>query len=304
MMLDSRITISKPQRLASFLLTVSFGAVLVFWNSWVGMSWDGPSATRVITYVLPLLAIGLYFRLRGDLVFSEMCFFLFLYLVFPMLGVRLSYLAPTLGLPFQDAAFLQADRLLGFDWAHWTAFIDGHAWFKRIVLLAYLTPLCQAIVSLVVFAIYRTETRNDEMLLTLVLSLTLVIATCAMLPTLGPREHLHLQDSVSWTILQIRSGHVDNLPYMGLVCFPSYHTVMAVVFSYSHRGLKTFLPFCILNALMLLGTPDFGDHYLSDMIGGAVIAVVVILAVRHLWPVSVAGGLRIVAPAEDGMAVA
>ena len=58
----------------------------------------------------------------------------------------------------------------------------------------------------------------------------------------------------------------------GIVTFPSYHTVLAILFVYTHRGLRwTFPPVAVLNGLMLAAIPSVGGHYVVDMIGGALV---------------------------------
>jgi membrane-associated phospholipid phosphatase len=63
--------------------------------------------------------------------------------------------------------------------------------------------------------------------------------------------------------------------------FPSFHTVSAILFIYSHRPpLPSFRAILILNLLMLLSVPYAGQRYLVDMISGAVVAAIAIAAVR------------------------
>jgi len=52
-------------------------------------------------------------------------------------------------------------------------------------------------------------------------------------------------------------------------------------------------PLVAVNAAMLLSTPVEGTHYLIDMILGAVVAVVAIVAVR--WLMAVKAGPRLAA---------
>ena len=54
---------------------------------------------------------------------------------------------------------------------------------------------------------------------------------------------------------------------------PSYHTVLAVLFTYAFRG--TGLLGCgiaALNVAMLISIPSIGGHYLVDVLAGAPLA--------------------------------
>src|SRR5260370_34917421 len=54
----------------------------------------------------------------------------------------------------------------------------------------------------------------------------------------------------------------------GVIAFPSFHAALAMLFTYAHRRLPTFLPMAVFNGLMLLAIPSEGGHYLVDIIGG------------------------------------
>ena len=60
----------------------------------------------------------------------------------------------------------------------------------------------------------------------------------------------------------------------GIVTMPSYHTVMAVLFTYAFRrtGLIGY-GIATLNLVMLLSIPPIGGHYLVDMLAGGALAL-------------------------------
>ena len=67
----------------------------------------------------------------------------------------------------------------------------------------------------------------------------------------------------------------------GIVRFPSFHTALAVIFTYAHRGIRwSFPPVAALNGVMLRSIPSEGGHYLVDMIAGGAVALVAIGLVR------------------------
>jgi membrane-associated phospholipid phosphatase len=67
------------------------------------------------------------------------------------------------------------------------------------------------------------------------------------------------------------------------VAFPSFHTAFAIICVYTVRhSLPALFGVGALNVLMLLSIPTFGGHYLTDMIGGGVVAFASILSIERL----------------------
>jgi membrane-associated phospholipid phosphatase len=67
----------------------------------------------------------------------------------------------------------------------------------------------------------------------------------------------------------------------GVIAFPSFHTVMAILLAYAHRPpSRSFWLVALLNGLMVLAVPPAGHHYLIDAISGALVAVVCIMIIR------------------------
>ena len=85
-------------------------------------------------------------------------------------------------------------------------------------------------------------------------------------------------------LVAIRNGTavVDLTQLKGIISFPSFHAVMAVLLTRIHRGSRLLWPMAALNAVMLLSVLSEGGHYLVDAIAGAAIAGIAILATARL----------------------
>ena len=84
-------------------------------------------------------------------------------------------------------------------------------------------------------------------------------------------------DSKLRDLLALRAGgpwHFELSAMQGIVTMPSYHTVMAVLFTYAFRrtGLVGY-GIATLNLVMLLSIPPIGGHYLVDMLAGGALAL-------------------------------
>jgi hypothetical protein len=54
----------------------------------------------------------------------------------------------------------------------------------------------------------------------------------------------------------------------GVIAFPSFPAVLAVLFTAAHARLPSFWPVAALNTVMLLALPSQGGHYLVDVPAG------------------------------------
>ncbi len=88
-------------------------------------------------------------------------------------------------------------------------------------------------------------------------------------------------------LLKNGPGHISPAELRGIVGFPSYHTVQALVLIwYGWRVVYVRWAALLLNIVVLIATPIQGGHHLIDMVGGAVVAVAAIALadwiVRHI----------------------
>ena len=160
------------------------------------------------------------------------------YFIYSFYGTRLSYVVSTLDYPFIDSGLESLDAAVGFHWGQWQHFVVEH----RLVLLlhnfVYPTHFFQIALCVTVFAYFRPGSRNYEMLFLLTLSVIIAITIFAIYPTLGPAKAVGIWAPHEKIIGLLRLGKGQDLPYTGIISFPSFHTVMAFVFVYCNRGIK------------------------------------------------------------------
>ena len=112
-----------------------------------------------------------------------------------------------------------------------------------------------------------------------------------LFPALGPFEQFGLQARGDFLpdMKKLLAGHDLTFPLghlTGVVCFPSFHTAMAIIYARALRGTGLIgWSVAAANAAMLLSIPFIGGHYLIDMIAGAgVVALSVMLVSRFAKP--------------------
>lgn len=193
----------------------------------------------------------------------------------------LSYLIDDLHMSLADPWLRAVDAALGFDWPGYADFILRHPLATRILANAYSSMELQILVILTVCCAgaARCET---EFLQNYALTMLLCVVIGGLLPALG--EPSPFQQLVHAEFLRVRSGDWKVLDYgsiEGIVAFPSFHTAFAIIAVYSVRRCgPALLVIGFVNLLLVASIPICGGHYLTDMIGGAAVAIVSITVVR------------------------
>ena len=103
----------------------------------------------------------------------------------------------------------------------------------------------------------------------------------------GPIPYLPesaLYEADLFPLLRHGSGYVIDIGALrGLVSVPSFHTASGVVYiAVAWPMARLRWPVLALTTGMLLATPVEGTHYLADMLAGATVAGLALLAVSAL----------------------
>jgi hypothetical protein len=223
-----------------------------------------------------LAAIGLAYDYSGrNQRLADVGNYAALWVAFSAAGSIFTYVVATMRLPLCDARLSSLDAALGFHWTSWFYCVAHHPFFKLTLTIAYASMLPQIVGSILYFAHTHQTNRNREFLAIAMISLVTTTLISGLLPATGPFLPGH-QPEFSKLLITIRAGSatIFSLDDMqGIVTMPSYHTVIAMVLIWVHRPpSRSFSVAAILNSLMLLAVPSAGNHYLSDMLAGAVVA--------------------------------
>lgn len=261
----------------------------------VGSLWAGLRNIRFVGFDLTLGAFAflsfisiVYSQFRPNRRLAEMSYHASLWVLIVPVSALFPYLAATLNLPLYDEEFAAADKALGFYWIAYYRFFAGHKNIGHMLMAAYYSLLPQVAFSIVFFSHTRRYVRNEELFWMMLVSLSITCALSAMLPAAGTFYYFGMQLSQAVHLhdyFALRTGSFPTLMLSkveGIVTFPSFHTVAAILLTVVYRGTAVFLLSLLLNTLMLVSTPIFGGHYLVDMLGGAIVAGVSILATRRM----------------------
>lgn len=271
---------------AALALSVAFVA-LVFLLTGIGPAWESMQALIVFGSGM---AAGYWFAVRQRLERAAALLRALgeLVTVFIAIGL-LSYAGGSLAMPLRDEWYHAWDQVLGFNWIFWLGVLNEHPAINQFLVLAYHSMLFQTVGLVVVLALTLKYCALNQFILAYFLSAVVTVIIAAAFPAMSPLVHYGLTpaDYPNITLavplefqvhaLAMRDGNmrlIDLGTAQGLVTFPSFHTVSAIllVFGFWRIPLARW-PALLLNIVMLIAIPIEGSHYLVDVIAGVLVAV-------------------------------
>ena len=229
-------------------------------------------------------------------------------LTFAPVGVLLSYLVFSAGLPMQDHAFAALDESLGFNFETGVAFVNANPQLGAFLTWSYQGCLHQIFLAVLLLAATGRTVELWDFVAILLIGCLVTLVISGLLPSIGPYVHYNLDPKHYATLNQIAPGvgqfHVADVLALnkgeyplfvfgknsGLITFPSYHALVALALIYSVRNFKLlFWPVAALNTSVLISTVPIGGHYVVDIIGGFGVFVLALVLIdwangrRSLW---------------------
>jgi hypothetical protein len=206
----------------------------------------------------------------------------------------MQYGAIALGRPFVDGWLDQADRLLGVDVARITAWTAQSPALVTVLNFAYNTLALQLFVPLIVLPIARDRDALWEYVWHLHTSLTVALVCLALWPTFYVFTYRDFAPLVPPALIErgmaqlwaLHNGEFHVLALhdtLGLISFPSFHTAaaLAVTWSLRRRSVWIWMPVALLNVGLVSATVLLGLHYVTDLIGTAVLLAASLVAHRR-----------------------
>ncbi|WP_438276842.1 phosphatase PAP2 family protein [Nitrobacter sp.] len=285
-------------RIIWLLITAMTGGLAVsYWAA--GLSLDLRSGWMILT-VFPLcFLVAWYYRCRridpwisaGTEAAGQLTLIL-------LLGTLLSYAAAAPAFPYRDAMLYTADKTLGFDWLSYLAFFNSHPTIGYLGNLAYFSMKLQMPIVLIALIATSRIARLQQFIVATVASLTITLAVFTFVPAVAyyaylgihPSDFSNLTPSTPYAHIRhlegIRSGlvHIVRLNDLeGLITFPSFHTVSALLYVWALWPIRRLRwPAVVLNILMIASTPIDGAHYAIDIIGGIIVAIIAIVLTTYV----------------------
>jgi hypothetical protein len=232
-----------------------------------------------------IIAAGLLMRMSGRMPLSSLTMMaLGIYPVFASVLAIMCYLQFPFNRPAIDPLLLRIDTALGYDWAAGVAWLAENPGLSRILAAVYVSSLPQLTILLLVLGVLGRVSALHRMLVTGLLGGLLVFGFWAFWPSFGPsalvqidpevarRAGLLVTNEYGAELMRLAvegAGRIEKHQVLGVVAFPSFHIVMALLAALFARGTWLFWPYLALNLAMIPATALHGGHHAVDLIGGA-----------------------------------
>jgi membrane-associated phospholipid phosphatase len=200
--------------------------------------------------------------------------------------------------PLVDPQLTAIDAHLHFATVAWVHFVRHIPALRIALALVYAVEPLLLLAALVVLPFMGRADASRRYVLGIVIAAVITAAAFALWPAAGPwttEGYRATRDQVQvTTYLALLKSHAPvslNMEDAGIVAFPSFHTLLAVLSAVALGALRRLRwPAWILAALIILSTLTTGWHYLTDVLGGLLLAAISLAAARALLPETAMAG--------------
>ena len=245
---------------------------------------------------LALLAGGLFYQTkRPDPNLAAMMLGAGFLCAFSAAASMLNYFLLTVAGPRIDILLSNIDHAMGFDWVQVMTSMSHHPALNMVFFYVYSTTLPQIAFLLIVLAWSGRPQEVYRFCLAVAAGALIAIFIWAAAPSLGAKSmyvlplsvqrHLVLDVTTDYgreliKLLKYGPGFITPTDIRGLIAFPSYHVVLALLMVWYARTIMWLRwPVLVLNLAVLASAPVQGGHHLIDIFGGCGVTVLAILAV-------------------------
>ncbi len=211
----------------------------------------------------------------------------------------LTYVAGAFGFPLQDDLYLAIDRAMGLDPRHLLDFVNARPELAMWLEAAYGMIRWPLIGVPVILAMTMRYERLQVFVMAFGLALVATLILSAIMPAIGtyyglgvspetatPNLNAMIYGKQAHDIPAIRDGSLRDIELFklaGIVAFPSFHAASALLYAWALCPVRGFgIVASLLNTAMIAATPVIGAHYVVDVIGGLVVAVLSVALAKYL----------------------
>ena len=296
------------------IVAVTGGAVVIAESRGVRIDYASFAGRYLVAAALVGLAAFYRFRDRTPAISLTLASCA-MFVLFTNGGAALNYLLIRPGSVTIDPMLMRADAALGFDWASFAGQVSQTGWFARMLGWVYQSSLVQLGAMILVLGLSGRQVALHRFMLSGILCSCFTLLIWSLAPSFGPSPYVMLAPDVEaqlgrvvdlayagqlLALLRDGAGTIDADRLIGLIAFPSMHTVMAAMAVCYARRTALSWPLAALNLLMIPAILVHGGHHLVDVLGGLALFALVWLWVRRLVPGDAPAALPQVQTASGG----
>jgi membrane-associated phospholipid phosphatase len=257
----------------TLLIAITAGAMLLTLYA-AGLSFPLEDAIQPAAVCLGLGALALYW----DAPNFRLCIKALATLVaFSTLFSVLIYGVGAIGRPLADDTLAACDSALGISAGAIIPWVNERPWLALAMKLVYFSAIPQTMLAIAYLGLTNNQAL-DRFLIRFMMAGLATAACFYFLPAIGTCASYDVPvpdyyQPIVRDLTALRAGAIKIVSWRmaeGLVTFPSFHAIWAVLLTLAMPRTR------ILNVLMILSTVTTGMHYATDVLGGLVICAIVV----------------------------
>lgn len=279
---------------STFVGIVAAASLLIMTG--MGLPWQ----TAVLMISIPFGLFMLHVRYsvwRPDLRLNLMCGSLAIIFAASLAAATVAHVGMRLQMPLQDELFAGVDQWFGFNTPSMVLAFDDFPSTARVLSLFYHSTVPAVFLS----AIYLSHTGQAQKVWELTLGYSSNIVLFSIISVIMPAKANFVNAGLVGEkisnlpagsgIYHMASVHyfrygdsaiVDIEKFSGVVTFPSFHTVMALIVAYSFRDNFLIRPIIYFWTFsVIVSTIPIGGHYVVDLAAGALFWVTILFYARN-----------------------
>lgn len=206
----------------------------------------------------------------------------------------LNYLLLTVAGPRIDAPLAAIDRAMGFDWPALMTVVARHPLANAGLQLVYVSVLPQIAALVLCLGFRGLPEQIYKLCIAVAAGAAICIAAWTVAPSFGAFSVYTLPPAIAGHMALALDGHyahelvrlladgpgrISPEAAKGLIGFPSYHAVLALLVVWYARPVPVVCWLALaIDAVVLVATPIQGGHHLIDVLAGFVVAALAIRA--------------------------
>jgi hypothetical protein len=280
-----------------FFLATGLAMADAAWISLGGFAVDTAGYARIGLLSAALFLGGLcYSRWRPDPRLATMLLGTAFLIAFTAGASILNYLLLPVAGPRMDFQLARIDRAMGFDWPTVMTALSHHRVIDTVLWAAYSITLPQIAVLLVALSLSGRCREAYRFLFAVAAGALIAIFVWALAPSAGAASVYSLAPDVSGRLLLVVTcdygralvdllnngpGLISPSEVRGLIGFPSYHAMLALILIWYARTIAWLRwPALIVNLLVVASAPVEGGHHLVDVIAAFPMTALAILSAQ------------------------
>jgi len=269
-----------------FHLQMGFAFALVFLVTAVGCRVKGVRVVDLseigVALFVALAAVAplpLYWQEKGRTDFRDAALTIPWAMLFAVLLPFTVDVAARMNMPLWDETLTRTDLSLGVS-VPGIVYWASHSWLGTLANKSYPLLVPMLPIAILAPALTGKVVHAQDFLISNLVAFTIGLTLFALMPAIGPWYGFHFPARPAQLLcesqfLAMRQPGPYSFEPAGIVCFPSFHVIWAILCA---RSLWCFpairIPVALLSGLIILSTLTTGWHYFTDVIVGIVLALI------------------------------